>query len=146
MSAKMSTYKVGSARAMGRQRLREPVRASSVPRRSLKRTRGESGGMTENVANDPTGAESVFAVSTVSVGSGRKSTRLPWRRDGRKGDLLKRSHGSPLLAGKELWVKVLATMAVLGSTLSVRGVRLSVKLGSFVEDAIRSLTSGKGGK
>ena len=38
MSAKMSTYKVGSARAMGRQQPREPVRASSVPRRFLKRT------------------------------------------------------------------------------------------------------------
>ena len=53
-----------------------------------------------------TGVESVFAVSMVPVDSRHKSTRLSWWRDGRKGDLLRWSGGSPSLAGEELWVKV----------------------------------------
>ena len=38
-STKISVHRAGSARAMARQRLHEPVRARSTPRYSLKRTR-----------------------------------------------------------------------------------------------------------
>ena len=49
-----------------------------------------------------TGADSVFAVSAVLAGLRRESACLAWWRDERKGDLLRRSGGSPLLAGREL--------------------------------------------
>ena len=117
----------GICKGNGRQRPREPVRASSVPRRSLKRTRRESGGMAENVASDPN-RRGVCVCGKHGVCRLETQEYSPAMVEGRKeGGLLRRSYGSPSLAGKELWVKVLATMTVPGSTLSVSGRCLLVR-------------------
>ena len=82
--------------------------------------------MTENVANDPN-RRGVCVCG--QHGACRLETQeySPAMVEGWKEDLLRRSHVSPLLAGKELWAKVLATMTVLGSTLSVSGGCLLVR-------------------
>ena len=129
--------------------------------------------MTENVANDPN-RRGVCVCG--QHGACRLETQeySPAMVEGRKeGGFVETELRKSFIGWEGALGKALAAMTVLGSTLSVsgrcllvrnekervntkskealesgRGVleRLSVKPGSFVRDAIRSLTSGKGGK
>jgi len=95
-STKMSVHKAGSARAIARQRLHEPVRARSTAKYSLKRARDFSSQsswgsrvawrkMSHIIS---TGAQSgVMGKRVVLWGLGREITHGPWWGDERKREL-----------------------------------------------------------
>ena len=115
-----------------------------------------------------TGAESVFAVSTVLVDSRREGTHLPWWRDGRRGICRDGTAEVLYLLGTSFRSRYKRQRQSPGSTLSVSGGRLLVRgdkervkrsygirtrgagerssAGSFATDIVRGLSSNNGGR